>query len=288
MNMDRLCPKLQLYKSYADASILEKWKMDAWPWKFAYLLLPQSGIIAESYSIASWNCVKKLKLEIPSLAIVSQCQNSGWVYCVWICWISAFHLWLNYEAICAQVLLRRICDDSLVFGIFGTPGIGKSLFFVYILYRICVVKDSTWKPKRIVYQCGNTEELSSCREKCYSSIVLLDWFRRYGGVARFAFWDYKYNSPYIRHDPIAMETALSDTNAVTCLRAVGKLTDEFDTSHTLMHIIVESTYDRWHLDIASKYVGEKLLDRYYQQMINKRKDLLGGSPNLFEIYNIPH
>ena len=41
------------------------------------------------------------------------------------------------------------------FAISGTPGIGKSLFFVYVLYRLIkdtATKSLSLKPKRVIYQ----------------------------------------------------------------------------------------------------------------------------------------
>jgi hypothetical protein len=57
-----------------------------------------------------------------------------------------------------DLLLERISSGMKSFAISGTPGIGKSLFFVYILFRL--VKDHHLKslslgPKRVVYQMGS-------------------------------------------------------------------------------------------------------------------------------------
>ena len=54
-----------------------------------------------------------------------------------------------------ELLLKNIKMKS--FAISGTPGIGKSLFFVYILYRLMKdhsVKILSLQPNRIVYQMG--------------------------------------------------------------------------------------------------------------------------------------
>jgi hypothetical protein len=55
---------------------------------------------------------------------------------------------------CFNLILKKISQKRKFFGISGTPGIGKSLFFVYILFRI--LKDKSWKPLRIVYHQQNT------------------------------------------------------------------------------------------------------------------------------------
>ena len=49
-----------------------------------------------------------------------------------------------------NLFLDKISNGNEYFAISGTPGIGKSLFFVYILYRL--THNTTWKPKHIVYQ----------------------------------------------------------------------------------------------------------------------------------------
>ena len=58
-----------------------------------------------------------------------------------------------------ELLLKNINMKS--FAISGTPGIGKSVFFVYILYRLMKdfsEKTLSLKPNRIVYQMGSTYE----------------------------------------------------------------------------------------------------------------------------------
>jgi hypothetical protein len=55
-----------------------------------------------------------------------------------------------------DLLLEQIKGGRKSFAISGTPGIGKSLFFVYILYRLMDdfrTKTLSLKPKRIVYHC---------------------------------------------------------------------------------------------------------------------------------------
>lgn len=51
-----------------------------------------------------------------------------------------------------EELAQRIDGGSKSFAISGTPGIGKSVFFIYLLYRIMF--DSEWKPETIVYHYG--------------------------------------------------------------------------------------------------------------------------------------
>ncbi|KAG9416841.1 hypothetical protein AC1031_001233 [Aphanomyces cochlioides] len=56
-----------------------------------------------------------------------------------------------YEDIYA-LLMAKIKNGVNAFGISGTPGIGKSLFFIYILYRLVHDQSSQVSFKRIIYQ----------------------------------------------------------------------------------------------------------------------------------------
>jgi hypothetical protein len=108
------------------------------------------------------------------------------------------------------------------------------------------------------------------------------------------FADYKIGQEYVRDDPQDMETSLADVKAAKGVRAIGNPTKIFDTTHTLLHLIVGNDnqgfpYRFRFVDIASKYVGEQLWDRHYSQMIINLQEMFGGSPNeisrhLFEIY----
>ena len=51
-----------------------------------------------------------------------------------------------------KLFLGQVQRGTKSFAISGTPGIEKSLFFVYILFQILKNQQSgEWKPKRIVY-----------------------------------------------------------------------------------------------------------------------------------------
>lgn len=52
-----------------------------------------------------------------------------------------------------QALSEKITSGCKRFGLSGAAGIGKSMFFGYILFRL--VKDSPWKPKRVIFQKAN-------------------------------------------------------------------------------------------------------------------------------------
>jgi hypothetical protein len=60
-----------------------------------------------------------------------------------------------------DLLMEQIGAGEESFTISGTPGIGKSLFFVYILYRLIKgfsTETMSFKPNRILYQMGSTFE----------------------------------------------------------------------------------------------------------------------------------
>ncbi|OAJ37371.1 hypothetical protein BDEG_21402 [Batrachochytrium dendrobatidis JEL423] len=261
-----------------------------------------------------------------------------------------------------ELLLAQIGDKKESFAISGTPGIGKSLFFVYILYRLIKgsrKKTLSLKPNRIVYQVGSTyecfdlqqqfvarttrfdaeelvrkqdtfyvidgrtseplvsscivlfissprsewykefvkqkmakewyfpvwtlDELQACWLHCYPGLKIETFnerYRIYGGVARSVF--------DTSSDPI--KKALADVNAVKGTQSIGELTKAFTTSHTLLHVIVsdDGKYELLHLDIASKYVGEKLWQRHSSQMITNIQVMLGAPDEIsryfFEIY----
>jgi DNA replication protein DnaC len=60
-----------------------------------------------------------------------------------------------------NLLIQHINLNMTSFAISGTPGIGKSLFFIYILYRLMNdVKTLSFKPNQVVYQLGH-------KYKCY-------------------------------------------------------------------------------------------------------------------------
>ncbi|KAI3644083.1 hypothetical protein MP228_010247 [Amoeboaphelidium protococcarum] len=261
-----------------------------------------------------------------------------------------------------DLLMENVAVGREHFGISGTPGIGKSQFFLYILYR--VMNDSPWKPKRIVYQVNQQffcydlrkhyvvaleplqssmliheqdtlyvidglyavplssscvtlfissplsdhfreyvmqkkatvwylpvwtlEELSACRQECYSRFpqdTLLERFHMYGGVARSVFYDFKVGVRYFREDPLEMQMALADVDAVRSLREFISLSRTSDITHTLLHMAVGesqgSPYKFRHVDLASKYVGEQLWDLRYAKMVTSLREMFGCSCSYF-------
>lgn len=111
-------------------------------------------------------------------------------------------------------------------------------------------------------------------------------FRIYGGVARVIFS----NGQNSISGELLMKKVLQDVDAVKGVKSIGNPTQIFQTTHTLLHIIVtqDGTYQFSHVDIASDYVGEQLLIRHCAQMISNLQEMLGSpveiSRHLFEIY----
>jgi hypothetical protein len=74
-----------------------------------------------------------------------------------------------------DLLLKNINMES--FAISGTPGIGKSLFFVYILYRLMKdfsEKTLSLKPNRIVYQMTNSYRCFDLQQQTVAIITKLE------------------------------------------------------------------------------------------------------------------
>jgi Crinkler effector protein N-terminal domain len=82
------------------------------------------------------------------------------------CYEDVFHL-----------LIQCINLNKTSFAISGTPGIGKSLFFVYILYRLMddfKTKTLPLKPNRVVYQVGPTFECFDLQQQVVTRITTYD------------------------------------------------------------------------------------------------------------------
>lgn len=82
------------------------------------------------------------------------------------CYQDVFHL-----------LIQHISLNVKSFAISGTPGIGKSLFFVYILYRLMDdfrMKTLSLKPNRVVYQIGSTFECFDLQHQLVIRTTKLD------------------------------------------------------------------------------------------------------------------
>ena len=76
-----------------------------------------------------------------------------------------------------DLLLEHINRGLESFAISGTPGIGKSLFFVYILYRLLDdfrTKTLSLKPNRVVYQIASTYECFDLQQQIVTRTTKLD------------------------------------------------------------------------------------------------------------------
>jgi hypothetical protein len=82
------------------------------------------------------------------------------------CYQDVFHL-----------LIQHINLNLKSFAISGTPGIGKSLFFVYILHRLMAdfrTKTLSLQPNRVVYQMGSTYNCFDLQQKMVTRTTKLD------------------------------------------------------------------------------------------------------------------
>jgi hypothetical protein len=127
------------------------------------------------------------------------------------------------------------------------------------------------------------EELRSCRELCYSSIsdeIVDGRYRKYGGVARYMFWT--------EGEPNPIEGAIADSDARKGIRSTGELSQVFPTSHMLIHIDVDETLHFRHIVLASRYVGQQLFLKYFDETFEFMQSLLGArgalAGHLFECY----
>ena len=262
-----------------------------------------------------------------------------------------------------DLLIEQILAGRENFAISGTPGIGKSFFFIYILFRFVSVKStSPWRPQRILYQLDETfecfdleklivlsidnreakmlsrlpgtlyipdgrksgdlvlscyvlfissprpdnyndfvkmksaeewyfpvwtwDEIQQCRIACHSQLTLenaLKRFKIYGGNARKVF----------HHDyakiPTGIIPAIEDAKPLIMCRTLLGPTSAFESSHLLFHIMVTDDYKMLHVDIASRYVGLKLLEKYYLTLMLNLSQLFGGDQSsigghFFELY----
>ena len=76
-----------------------------------------------------------------------------------------------------RLLIEHINPYSKSYAISGTPGIGKSLFFVYILYRLVkdlTMKNLSFKPNRVVYQMGSTYECVDLQQQVVTRSTKFD------------------------------------------------------------------------------------------------------------------
>ena len=67
------------------------------------------------------------------------------------------------------MLLEEISSGGYAFAISGTPGIGKSLFFVYLLHRFIVDSKLSFIPNRILYQQGAKLKCFDLQKKIVTS-----------------------------------------------------------------------------------------------------------------------
>jgi hypothetical protein len=75
-----------------------------------------------------------------------------------------------------DLLLEDIGRGRKSFAISGTPGIGKSLFFIYILYRLIKdfnLKTLSLKPNRILYQVGSAFECFDLQQQVVNTTTML-------------------------------------------------------------------------------------------------------------------
>jgi hypothetical protein len=90
--------------------------------------------------------------------------------------IQKLHIRKCYQDV-FHLLIQCINLNKTTFAISGTPGIGKLLFFVYILYRLMndfKMKTLSLKPNRVVYQIGPTFKCFDLQQQVVTRIMSFD------------------------------------------------------------------------------------------------------------------
>ncbi|KAJ3248154.1 hypothetical protein HDU77_008237 [Chytriomyces hyalinus] len=135
-------------------------------------------------------------------------------------------------------------------------------------------------------------ELEECHLKCYSTIPIQQVRERYGfcgGVPQIVF-----DPNTATNIPARIVAALADVNALEAFNWFACPARISPNSHNLMHMLVETSeverpFQFQGLDLASRYIGEKLLERHPAQMMPLVQEMLARqrhliSPHLFELY----
>jgi hypothetical protein len=71
-----------------------------------------------------------------------------------------------------DLIILSLKEKVRTFGISGTPGVGKSSFFAYLLFRF--ITDSEWQPKIVVYQKENCFYVYNFDERSVYETTVLD------------------------------------------------------------------------------------------------------------------
>ena len=269
-----------------------------------------------------------------------------------------------YSEVC-EILISRLSTGSKNNAISGTPGIGKSRFFIYLLFRLLKNRRSgrkaAWSPRRIIYHhahvfrlfdlenctvsdlvrpgvllefddtlyildgCFSEEvaascyvlfissprsesfrhfitkkspevlylpvwtwdEIEMCRRICFGTLseqCVRERFLMIGGNARFVFVPVKASNVNG-----LVDSAIGDVDILTAMEYVGNVTEKYRSTHMLFHTIVDENYEQKFLDFASPYVGLRLMEKYFVQLMSHIARFLHGDPShvvghFFELY----
>ncbi|KAJ3226280.1 hypothetical protein HDU78_010402 [Chytriomyces hyalinus] len=126
-------------------------------------------------------------------------------------------------------------------------------------------------------------ELEECHLKCYSTIPIRQVRERYGfcgGVPQIVF-----DPNTATNIPARIVAALADVNALEALNWFANPTRIPPNSHNLMHMLVgtsgvERPFQFQGLDLASRYIGEKLLEKHAAQMMPLVQEMLARQHHL--------
>ncbi|KAJ3229897.1 hypothetical protein HDU81_004943 [Chytriomyces hyalinus] len=135
-------------------------------------------------------------------------------------------------------------------------------------------------------------ELEACRRSCYPTITVEQVRERYGycgGVARLVL-----DPDASTNIPDSFMAALANVNALEAVRYDGDPSSISADAHALIHVVIGTDeagrpYQFLGLDLASRYIGKKLLEKDPDQMMAHVQEMLSESPrpiltHLFQIY----
>ncbi|DAZ96716.1 TPA: hypothetical protein N0F65_011753 [Lagenidium giganteum] len=119
-------------------------------------------------------------------------------------------------------------------------------------------------------------EILQCRELIYSTTpeaVVLDCFRRWGGIAR-----YVLRFAQIENQQVLLDRAMDIVDLDWLVNACGQLdASDAHVSHRLLHYRVNKKFDNEYFVFASKFVQQAVYKRLYEKDKRKLLELIGVS-----------
>ncbi|KAI8836088.1 hypothetical protein BJ741DRAFT_686438 [Chytriomyces cf. hyalinus JEL632] len=196
---------------------------------------------------------------------------------------------LFYWTLSMLIFLSRSLDT-----LYAVDGVTKSFLSPCVtVYIGSPMSNAHWSFGKHTNRCmwflpvWTPKELAACRTRCYPHVpvdVLREQLRMYGGIPRSIF-----NSD-ISYDFADMRKELADEKVLQWVCHSGIQSIVHPAAHLLLHMNTsdDGQYRFRHRAFASKYVVEKLWEKYPTQMVTDLQDMLQCRPSeisrhLFEI-----